>query len=392
MTLLVVVHSAALRLLLSQVPGSHWAHLLEGGVAGQRLLGPVLQPSAFGALLVLSIHLFLRGRPFWAAACAALAATVHPTYLWSAALLTMGYMLVTVREGEGAAKALGIGGLALILVTPILLYLWPAFRPTSARLSAQALSLLAEERIPHHALISEWFDVTVILKLMLVGGGLYLSRGTKLFQILLLASVAAIGLTVVQVLTGSLRLALFFPWRPSTFLVPVSTALLLAGLATALAARLEGVRPRTLQLASLTLILATAAAGSANFAYDLQRRSEEPAQPAMRYVAEAHLPNAIYLIPPKLQEFRLATGAPAFVEFKSVPYRDVEVLEWYTRLRLARFFYRDQVAGIDCRLLDRAQEIGAVTHVLLGPEQLGLACPQWEERYRDGAYAVYELN
>jgi len=33
-----------------------------------------------------------------------------------------------------------------------------------------------------------------------------------------------------------------------------------------------------------------------------------------------------------LQRFRLYTGAPIFVDFKSVPYKDVEVLEWKRRL------------------------------------------------------------
>jgi len=35
-----------------------------------------------------------------------------------------------------------------------------------------------------------------------------------------------------------------------------------------------------------------------------------------------------------LQRFRLVTGVPIYVDFKSIPYKDVEVLEW--RERLAR--------------------------------------------------------
>src|SRR5207302_3586528 len=41
-------------------------------------------------------------------------------------------------------------------------------------------------------------------------------------------------------------------------------------------------------------------------------------------------------IPVDLQGFRLSTGAPIFVDFKSIPYRDDEVIEWYERLRLAQ--------------------------------------------------------
>ena len=33
-----------------------------------------------------------------------------------------------------------------------------------------------------------------------------------------------------------------------------------------------------------------------------------------------------------LQDFRLTTGAPLFVDYKSIPYQDAEVLEWYERV------------------------------------------------------------
>lgn len=41
------------------------------------------------------------------------------------------------------------------------------------------------------------------------------------------------------------------------------------------------------------------------------------------------------VIPVDLQRFRLATGVPIFVDFKAIPYKDTDVLEWYKRLRFA---------------------------------------------------------
>src|SRR5437763_16874913 len=41
------------------------------------------------------------------------------------------------------------------------------------------------------------------------------------------------------------------------------------------------------------------------------------------------------VIPYDFQRFRLHTEAPLFVDFKSVPYKDVEVLAWRDRLRVA---------------------------------------------------------
>ncbi|MCK4898296.1 MAG: hypothetical protein KAS38_05945, partial [Anaerolineales bacterium] len=57
--LLIAIHSAAMRFVLSRTLGINWTYLLEDGVADQRILGPVFQPSTFGVLLLLSIYLFL---------------------------------------------------------------------------------------------------------------------------------------------------------------------------------------------------------------------------------------------------------------------------------------------------------------------------------------------
>ncbi len=41
------------------------------------------------------------------------------------------------------------------------------------------------------------------------------------------------------------------------------------------------------------------------------------------------------IIPIDLQRFRLYTGVPIYVDFKSIPYKDTDVLEWHDRLRFA---------------------------------------------------------
>jgi hypothetical protein len=84
LTILVILHSAALRYVIVSLLGQNWDYLFDGGVAGQRLLGTVLQPSTFGVFLILSIYLFLRSKNYWAILCLLVATTFHPTYLLSA--------------------------------------------------------------------------------------------------------------------------------------------------------------------------------------------------------------------------------------------------------------------------------------------------------------------
>ncbi len=130
--LIFISHSAALHALLSRGIGGDWTYLFDGGLAGQRLLGTVLQPSSFGVFLLLSVQLFLKGRPYRAVLAAAVAATFHPTYLLSAAVLTLAYVVLELRAHKSYRQSLQIGGLALILVLPVLAYSIDSFLPTAA--------------------------------------------------------------------------------------------------------------------------------------------------------------------------------------------------------------------------------------------------------------------
>jgi hypothetical protein len=79
LALVIAVHSAALRFALSRVIGINWTYVLEDGVADQRMLGPVFQPSAFGVLLLLSIYLFLLRRPTRHPSATLAASIIPPT-------------------------------------------------------------------------------------------------------------------------------------------------------------------------------------------------------------------------------------------------------------------------------------------------------------------------
>lgn len=393
--LMVVLHSAALRFVSSRLLGAEWEYLFDGGVAGQRLLGPVFQPSCFGVLLLLSLALFLRRHPYWAVAAAAAAATLHPTYLLGAAVLTLAYLLVTWRETRNPKNALALGMVALLLVLPITLYVVLSLGPTSAQVSHEAQQVLVDYRIPHHAIVSQWLDATVLVKLALVILGIILARGSRLLPILLVTFLAALTLTALQILTGSLTLALLFPWRLSVILVPLATALLAAWLATRtldwLARRGTG-QLRWLETLSLATALVLGLAGVVRFKLESDRNRADAARPMMAFVQATMAPGDVYLIPPRLQEFRLLTGAPIVADFKSIPYRDVEVLEWYERARHADWFYRDRPEYVDCSLLEEMRQNYGVTHVVLDSYLLELSCPPLHEIYRDANYAVFTLG
>ncbi len=391
LALIVTLHAAGLRFVLSRLVGVNWTYIFEDGLADQRLLGPVLQPSAFGVFLLLSVYLYLKRRLVLAVLAAVLAATFHPTYLLSAATLIAAYLLSTAYEERSLKKPLVLGVLALITVAPNLLASFPVFVAAPAASLEQARQVLVEYRIPHHAKVSWWFDATAVVKLLLIFLTLYLVRRTRLFLVLLLCACVAGGFTLLQIVLESHALALLFPWRMSVFLLPLSTALLLAYLVD-LILDLPGLdTPKAKKIVtglSFGLVLLSVFAGVVRFALDLQRKAGEPERRVQAYVSTNGNDGDVYLIPLKMQDFRLAAGAPAFVDFKSIPYRADEVLEWYRRMQLVDRFYRSR----DCAVLDQLLEMYSLTNVITETGNGSPVCPRLELAYSDEAYSLWHLR
>ncbi len=220
--------SAALRFLLSRLVSTDSSFMFEGGVAGQRILGQVFQPSVFGVLLVLSIYIFLRKHPFWSLLPIALAISLHPVYLLAGALLTLAYMWVIFRQERSIKRPLMLGITSLMLVSPMLGYTIYMFYDPYPELAREVLTILVNFRNPQHALISSWLNWTVLVQSLLFVGGLIILRKTKLFTILVLVTTGVLILTLIQVITGSKWLALIFPWRVSVLLVPMGTTIIIA--------------------------------------------------------------------------------------------------------------------------------------------------------------------
>ncbi|MEO0410076.1 MAG: DUF6798 domain-containing protein, partial [Cyanobacteria bacterium P01_A01_bin.135] len=199
---------------------------------------------------------------------------------------------------------------------------------------------------------------------------------------------AALLGTVVQVLTGSDFIAFVAPWRISVFLVPVATAIILG----ALVKRLPLEQPRWQRfsaIASATVIAILLMVGGAKQWHKWTLTDETSGM--IQYVQETAQSEEVYLVPPDdklLRRFRLATGAPIYINRKSHPYKDVEVIEWSDRLQRAKRFYRVKQPARQCRQMRRFRRAG-VTHVVL-PTSGEPRCPQLQPRYQDESYSVYE--
>ena len=387
-------HSAALRYLLSKLAGSNATFMVEGGVAGQRLLGQVFQPSTFAVFLVLSLHLFLANRRNAAILALVVAVTVHPTYLMCGALLTLAYLWLIFRETRQIKAVILYGLKVLVPVLPILVYTLVIFRPTNPKLYAEAQHFLVYYRIPQHALVGLWLNWTVAIQCIIVLAALAVLRRKRLFPIFLILTVSTVLLTLVQVVTGSNTLALHFPWRVSILLVPLCVSVLLADLITRV---MDAWQPslrasQRLRILSLIGIGGLMVVGVMRFQIESADLRADPANPMMNYVATHKSPGDIYLIPSKLANFRLATGAPVLADFDSIPYRDADVMQWYERLQYTSWFYGTPQGGTPCKaLMDVVNKYG-VTHAVVEQSDKYAFCKSFPVVYQDAAYRIYALS
>lgn len=415
---LVVVHSAAARWLSCWLFGLDYPWYLQAGVAGQYVLGGMLQPSVFGVLLVVSVWLFARDQPFVAVAVAALAANLHSTYLLPAGLLTAGFMTALCVEKQ-VRRALAVGAFAFVLVLPITVYVLVKFGPTSAEAFAEAQDILVNVRIPHHCRPDLWLDPIALLQIAWIGVALALVWRTPLFRALATTAGLAAMLTIVQMATGSNTLALLFPWRISAVLVPIATTVILSRLVSIRVLSLD--RP-AVQAVCAGGIVILAGAGVALCAGGQAFRSNDAELPLLEYVRDHRQPGDVYLIPVRvptlrkdirgskssdfqpvavkqgdvqiipvdLQRFRLYTGAPIFVDFKSIPYKDVDVIEWHERLKRARGLYEQMDRGEWSQAVAEMRRHG-ITHLVVAAAKN----PQLTESTRlpleDPHYRIYRV-
>jgi hypothetical protein len=394
---LTLLHSPAFNYVAENLTGISLGRVLITGVASQRILWDMLHPGAFGVFGLLSIHLFLRRRPYPSIVALAAAVVFHPVYALGAGVLALAYLMIMARRGERLKDIMAVGTLAFVLVAPVLAYVYLGFgRPSSPEVGRQAQSILVHFRLAVHAVPGKWvelLDNIIYLKIAVVLIGMYLMRRTELFWMMLVWFVVAMGLTAVQLATGSDTLALLFPWRLSVFLIPIATTIVITAAVSAILDRVENRSvgwQRGVAAASVIVLTALTIAGGVTMKRRWAGWFGEENLPVLSYVRGTRAGGQTYLVPVRWRYFRLSTGAPAFVDFWFIPYKDVDVLEWYRRLGLADAFYAAKDDS-RCQMVSDMAERYGVTHVVVKESETP-ACPAWRLTFQNAGYGLYSLG
>ncbi len=398
--------------------------LLLEGIGEKRILGDMLNPATFGVFFLLSMYLFMYGKPFWAVAASTVATVFQPSYVLYAGILTLSYLFVTARRTGGLKPALALGLYALVLMLPLMIYSYVAFRPTDPAIWKESENILWRIAYYPPSVPALWLGAAAYIKIALVLAAMYLVRRTEFFWLLLLSFLATVGLTVAQMITNSNAITALLPWRISAFLVPLATLILLGYAVSHVVDRLESNRRagRILTAASVVVMMALVVVGVLETRSRFAQGSEAKTPNAMRYARTNRAAGQTYLIPPNWRGFRLFTGVPAFAEASVIPYNDVGVMEWYKRIRLAQAFYGTVEANPEddfryqrtarrsgrapqpassspaaqpstedrCHMLKELSTTYAVTHVILKGGDVD-RCEGWKTVLDDGAYRVYSV-
>lgn len=385
---IILGNSYLLRYALMHYVNPGWGFLFDGGVADQKILGTVLQPSIFGVLFITSLFFFLTQKPYLAVLMASLAAVFHPTYLMSAAILVFAYLLETLFESRNIKKAISLGLAALVFVAPIVLYVFTNFSDLTG--PNDAASILVNIRIPHHALIKEWFDFSTVIKVALIALGIMAVWREKRISIpLLVMFIFSLSMTLLQVVLDNDQLALMFPWRISALLVPVCSTIVLSKLAFVMLDRIktENVK-RNLLSGILTLLALAASFGIYRSVALFKEKAANAESGLVAWVRQTSTEKDKFLIPIGLETFRTSTLRPAYVDFFSIPYASQDVVDWYHRVLSANKYYEDG----DCDELYNIRHDYKITHIVTESRDLQTVCGKMHLVYSDESFTVYRYG
>ena len=415
----ILINSAALRWLSYRLFDQDYPWFLQAGVAGQYILGAMFQPSNFGVFLLLGLSLFMVEKHISATVFTCLAGILHTTYLLGGAFIILGFQLYLVLDGK-IKKAILIGILALLLVTPSVFYAAGNFQPSSSEGFKEAQEFLVKFRLPHHCLPQLWLDWVACLQILWIMLSLFLLRKQKALTVILVPFLLGALLTILQVVTQSNTLALLFPWRISSVLVPLATMIILSELLAYCNPFISRLKPFVPSVV-LSIILALLGIAIPVFKAGFVIKENENGILAHiktnktiddLYLLPVNVPNLASttrgslssdfkpigkkttdtrIVPIDMQRFRLYAQAPLYIDFKAIPYKDADVLDWHRRLLLAQNWQKRLLDNKSPELLLEELRAQKINHIVTNAN-VDLVQSELELKFSDDHFKLWKIK
>lgn len=307
---------------------------LMEGLAHQYMLRHYLQPCVFGVFVLVAMNLALARHAIGATLCLVLATLVHPgAYLFVSVLILLGIVWHRLADEQlPLRRALAPVALFIVLMSPLAINQIILFAPTTEETWREAIRVLSTQRIPHHTEVASWLSASDVVKLVCVMWVCWRLRKEPLLFSMLVLMVAFVGFSsFVLLLFPDAAAGFSTPWRVSVVLVPLSMAVLamdLSRVAAQWCARSQFAGKKVAAVAVALLAILGANALSLSERWQRERillGSGGVLGFALRHAGAGQ----VYAVPPRDQSFdhfRLVTGLPIVANWKTHPYKDIEVL------------------------------------------------------------------
>jgi hypothetical protein len=369
---------------------------IYAGLADQYLGFNTFLPNIFGVFLFLSLYLFLKKKHTWAVITLCIAGYIHTGYVIASAVLTASYMVINYFETKEIKTSLKIGILALILISPMVVFNLQENAGATTDQIFESTRILVEERIPHHTQVDVWWGPTAVIKLHICIFALWIFRKSQLFPLILIGFLVVFLPIPILRIRPSNVIALLQLWRAGVFLIPLCTTLILGYLITNFYSSREKFLAKNKKIIYILLgiiVVFFSVTGIKTQFDKVEYYNDIPTRQLFSYINENPAMDSNYLIPPKdydLQGFRLETETPLFVDWKSHPWNSLELLEWYDRLNLALSFYEAE-SGQACSILSTLVQDYQISHLITYTESPA-ACPNLDLIYQDEQYLLYTVD
>lgn len=364
--------------------------LFYEGSAGTYLLGSVFQPGVFGVFLLASIYFFIVRKPYIASCFIGLTCIMHPTYLFSGAVITFSYIFLLYRREKKLLNLVKFSLFSLFLVSPILFLTISIL--TNNTFSQEALNIQINFRAPHHHLIKEWFGYDDIIKIVIILLSLLVTYKKDLFYIIFFPFLFASFFTLFEFYFNTGFLSVLMPWRVSALLMPLSFFLLSSFTINLLLKRYIVFLERkklTIQLLIFSFLIYFSFIGANQYLFMATHYENKNYTKMMQFVLNNKNNEDTYLIPTNLDEFRLRTGKPVFVDFHASPQNNQGKLEWYNRIKKTEKI-NELLNERNCELLLNEISANQFTHMVLFASQ-DIECEFLEKEYKDDYYIITKI-
>jgi len=365
-------------------------HSFFGGVAGQDIINEGYQPASFGVLFYIGIYLYLIKRNFSAILFICLSASFHPSYVLHSGFLLIGIITYFVFQKD-YKQTFKILILYSILILPITVYIIYNFFLIDKQLIIEGQNILLE-RIPHHALIENWFSYKDVISILIYFISLFLIfKNKRLFIPFAILGFFSISLSLIQFITEIESLALTFPWRASVFLIPLSSMIIISFLINKFFTNKLNFNILSI---SLFIIICSFFFIKNHFIKNSNKDFYKELELSKK-INENYKSIERILIPVDLTNIRMNTGLPIFVDWKHHAFKYSEIIIWDQRMKLAKKFFATNTFAEQKLILNDINKIETISHILIYKDNLPNECKDFIDHNEYSLISVencYDVN